>query len=52
MMARMEMEYKMDFWKPVRTNVFQIFKFGTEIIEILQTCYYITTFRMKLLSNI
>ena len=44
MIARMEMDYKMDFWKPVRMNVFQIFKFGTEIIEILQNCSYITKF--------
>ena len=41
MIARMEMEYEMDFWKPVRMNLFQIFKFGTEIIEILQNCCYI-----------
>ena len=44
MMARMEMDYKMDFSKPVGMNFFQIFKFGTEIIEILQTCCYITKF--------
>ena len=44
MMARMEMDYKMDFWKPVRMNFFQIFQFGTEIIEILQNCSYITKF--------
>ena len=44
MIARMEMDYKMDFWKPVRMNFFQIFKFGTEIIEILQPCCYITKF--------
>ena len=25
-------------------NVFQMFKFGTEIIEILQNCRYITKF--------
>ena len=43
-MARMEMDYKMDFWKPVRMNFFKIFKFGTEIIEILQNCCYITKF--------
>ena len=34
MIARMEMDYQMDFWKPVSVNFFQIFKFGTEIIEI------------------
>ena len=31
MMARMEMDDKMDFWKPFRVNFFQIFKFGLEI---------------------
>ena len=44
MIARMEMDYKMDFEKPVRINFFQIFKIGTEIIEILQTCCFITKF--------
>ena len=43
MTARMEMDYKMDFWKPVRMNFFQIFKFGTEIIAILQNFRYITS---------
>ena len=42
MIPRMEMDYKMDFWKPFRMNFCQIFKFGMEIIEILQTCCYIT----------
>ena len=36
MMARMEMDYKMDFLKLFRVNFFQIFKFGLEIFEILQ----------------
>ena len=40
----MEMDYKMDFWKPVKMNFFQIFKFGSEAIEILQNCRYITNF--------
>ena len=38
MMVWMEMDYQMDFWKPIRMNFFQIFKFDTEIIEILQNC--------------
>ena len=42
MMDRMEMDYKMDFSKPVRMNFFQLFEFGTEIIEILQNCCYFT----------
>ena len=41
MIARIEMDYKMDFWKPVRMNVFQIFKFDTEIIELLQNYCYV-----------
>ena len=52
MMARMEMDYKMDFWKPVRMNFFQIFKFGTETIEIYKIVVTLLTFFMKLLSNI
>ena len=44
MMARMEMDYKMDFWKPVRMNFYQILKFDTEMSEILKTCCYITKF--------
>ena len=36
MMARMEMDYKMDFWNLLRMNCFQIFKFGLEVFEILQ----------------
>ena len=44
MMARMGMDYKMDFWKPVRMNFFQIVKFDMEIIEILQKFCYITKF--------
>ena len=48
MIARMEMDYKMDFWKLVMINFFQIFKFGTEIIEILQNCCYITKFLHKI----
>ena len=35
MMVRMEMDYKMDFWKLFKKNFFQIFKFGFEIFEIL-----------------
>ena len=44
MIARMEMDYKKDFWNPVRMNFFQIFKFGMEIIEISQNCCYVTKF--------
>ena len=44
-MARMEMDCDMDFWKSVRTSVFQRFKFGLNIIEILQNW----TFFKKLL---
>ena len=44
MMARMKMDYKMDFCKTVRMNFFQIFIFGTEIIDILQNCCDITKF--------
>ena len=44
MMARIKMDYKMDLRKNVRMNFFQIFKLGTEIIEILQNCCYITKF--------
>ena len=33
MMAWMEMDYKMDFWKLFRMNFFQIAKFGLEIFE-------------------
>ena len=44
MIAGMEMDYKVYFWKPVRMNFFQIFKFGTEIMEILHNCCYITKF--------
>ena len=40
MMAWMEMDYKMDIWKPVRMNFFQMFKYGTEIIEILKNCCF------------
>ena len=36
MMARMQMDCNMDFWKRDSLNVFQIFKFGSEIFEILQ----------------
>ena len=35
MMAWMEMGYKMDFWKHDSLNVFQMFKFDSEIFEIL-----------------
>ena len=38
MVAGMEMDYKMAFRKPAMMQFFQIFKFGTEIIEILQNC--------------
>ena len=48
MIATMEMDYKMDFWKPVRMNFFQIFKFGMEIMEILQSCCYITKFLQEI----
>ena len=34
MMARMEMDYKMDFWKQDRLNVFQIFKLGLKFSEM------------------
>ena len=44
MIARMEMDYQMHFCKPVRMNFFQIFKFGMEIIEILQNCCYFANF--------
>ena len=36
MKARMEMDYSMEFWKRDSLNVFQIFKSGLEIFEILQ----------------
>ena len=32
------------FWKTRLDELFQIFKFGTEITEILQNCCYITKF--------
>ena len=48
MIAKMEMDYKWIFKKTVRMNFFQIFKFGTEIILILQTCCYITTFLLEI----
>ena len=35
MMAGMEMDYKMDFWKLFRMYFFEIAKFGLEILEIL-----------------
>ena len=38
MMARMEMDYNMDFLRGDSLNVFQTFKFGSEIFEILQKC--------------
>ena len=31
MMTRIQMDYYMDFWKRDSLNVFQIFKFGSEI---------------------
>ena len=34
MMAWMEMDYNMDFYKLSRMNFFQIFKFGLEIFKI------------------
>ena len=33
-------------------NFFQIFKFGMEIIEILQTCCYVIKFFHEIVSNI
>ena len=38
MMARMEMDYNIDFLKSDSLNVSQTFKFGSEIFEILQKC--------------
>ena len=35
MMTRMQMDYNMDFWKCDSLNIFQIFKFGSEIFVIL-----------------
>ena len=35
-MARKLMDYNMDFWKRGSLNIFQIFKFGSEMFEILQ----------------
>ena len=36
MMTMMQMDYNMDFLKRDSLNVFQIFKFGSEIFEIMQ----------------
>ena len=36
MIARMEMDNEMDFWKLFRINFFQLLKFGLEIFEILR----------------
>ena len=48
MMVRMEMDYKMDFWKLFRINFFQTLKFGLEIFEILQKCYSNTKFLQEI----
>ena len=52
MMTRMQMDYNMDFFKPDSLNVFQIFKFGSEIFEILQKSSCNTKFLQELLSII
>ena len=38
-MVRMELSYNMDFCKRDNLTVFQMFKFGSEIFEILQKCF-------------
>ena len=53
MMTRMQIDYnQMDFWKRDSLNVFQIFKFGSEIFEILQKYSSNTNFLQELLSII
>ena len=47
MMARMAMDYKMDFGKLSRIYVFQIVKFSLEIFEILRKCCCNTKFLQK-----
>ena len=44
LMARMEVDYNMDFWKLSRMNFFQIVKFGLETSEILHICCCNTKF--------
>ena len=48
MMARMEMDYKIDFWKLFRMNFFQIFKSVLEIFDILQKCCCNTKFLQQI----
>ena len=42
MIAGIEMDYNMDCWKRDSLNVFQMFKAGSEIFEILKKCCYST----------
>ena len=50
-MARMETDCDMDFWKTVRMTVFQRFKFGLRVVEILQKCCYNVGFLQKIAFN-
>ena len=48
MIARMEIDYNMDFLKRDSLNVFQIFKFGPEIFEMSQKCSCSTNFLQEI----
>ena len=49
MMARMEMDYEMDFLgKLSRLSLFQIVKFGLEIFDILHICRCNTKFLQEI----
>ena len=50
MMTWMEVDYKMDFCKLSRMNFFEIAKFGLEIFENFEKCYFNTRFLQEILS--
>ena len=51
-MTRMQTHYNMDFRKRDSLDVFQIFKFGSQIFDILQKYSCNTKFLQELLSII
>ena len=52
-MERMEMDCDMDIWKSVTMSVFQRFKFGLKIVEILENyfCSVNVDFLQEIASN-
>jgi len=50
-MARKETDCDMDFGKSVRMSVFQSFKIGSKIVEILQKCCCSVDFLQEIAFN-